>query len=151
MAADGATRRKDAARRGEIIRDRGTSMRRWLSLQPYAHAGSSLVHFSAPKKEAIHSSETYVQLTRSTRRHIQEDGILPNHRRENLKSYYKVSHSRTHFSSKPLLWEPQTSHKSATARLIMRYISNCMKSENIYGLISFNNLIVGTVNLKTII
>jgi hypothetical protein len=36
--------------------------------------------------EAIRSSETPVN-TRSTRRHIPEDGMLHNHRRENLKSY----------------------------------------------------------------
>jgi hypothetical protein len=36
--------------------------------------------------EAIRSSETSVH-TRSKRRHIQEDGILHNHRCESLKSY----------------------------------------------------------------
>jgi hypothetical protein len=36
--------------------------------------------------EAIRSSETSVNKI-STRRHIQEDGILHNHRRENLKSH----------------------------------------------------------------
>jgi hypothetical protein len=36
--------------------------------------------------EEIHSSETSV-LTRATRRHIQEDGLLHSHRRENLNSY----------------------------------------------------------------
>jgi hypothetical protein len=35
---------------------------------------------------AIRSSETPV-LTKATRRHIQEDGILHSHRNENLKSY----------------------------------------------------------------
>jgi hypothetical protein len=47
----------------------------WLSLQPPAHAGSSLADFSTPKMEAIRSSETSVH-TRSTRRPIPEDGIL---------------------------------------------------------------------------
>jgi hypothetical protein len=45
-------------------------------LQPPAHAGSSLADFSTVKMEAIHSSETSVQSTRSTWRHIPEDGIL---------------------------------------------------------------------------
>jgi hypothetical protein len=43
--------------------------------RPLAHAGSSLADFSTLKMEAIYSSETSVQ-TRSTRRHILEDGIL---------------------------------------------------------------------------
>jgi hypothetical protein len=43
--------------------------------------------FSTLKMEAIRSSETSVQFTRSTRRHIPEDGILHSHRRGNLKSY----------------------------------------------------------------
>jgi hypothetical protein len=55
-------------------------------LQPPVHAGSSLADFSTLKMEAISSSETSVH-TRSTRRHIPEDGILHSHRRENLKSY----------------------------------------------------------------
>jgi hypothetical protein len=37
--------------------------------------------------EATRSPETSVQSTRSTRRHIPEDGFLHSHRRENLKSY----------------------------------------------------------------
>jgi hypothetical protein len=48
----------------------------WLSLQPPAHSGSSLADFSTLKMDAIRSSETLVH-TRSTRRHIPEDGILP--------------------------------------------------------------------------
>jgi hypothetical protein len=55
-------------------------------VQPPAHAGSSLADFSTQKMEAIRSSETWVH-TRSTRRHIPEDGILHSHRRENLKFY----------------------------------------------------------------
>jgi hypothetical protein len=55
-------------------------------LQPRAHAGSSLADFSTLRVEAIRSSETSIH-TRSTRRHIPEDGILHSHGRENLKSY----------------------------------------------------------------
>jgi hypothetical protein len=59
----------------------------YVLYQPPAHTGSSLADFSTLKMEAIRSSETAVQSTRSTRRHIPEDGILQSHRRENLKSY----------------------------------------------------------------
>jgi hypothetical protein len=45
------------------------------SLQPPAHAGSSLADFSTLKMEAIRSPETSIY-TRYTRRHILEDGIL---------------------------------------------------------------------------
>jgi hypothetical protein len=47
-------------------------------LQPLAHAGSSLADVSTLKMEAIRSFETSVH-TRSTGRHIPEDGILPYH------------------------------------------------------------------------
>jgi hypothetical protein len=57
-------------------------------LQSPAHAGSSLADFSTLKMEAIRSFETSVH-TRSTRRHIPEDGILHIHRCENLRSYMK--------------------------------------------------------------
>jgi hypothetical protein len=46
-----------------------------LHLQPPAHAGSLLADFSTLKMGAIRSSEMKVH-TRSTRRHIPEDGIL---------------------------------------------------------------------------
>jgi hypothetical protein len=58
----------------------------WLSLQPPVHAGSSLADFSTLKIEARCSSETSVH-TRSSRRHIPEDGILHSLRSENLKFY----------------------------------------------------------------
>jgi hypothetical protein len=60
---------------------------RMSGVQPPAHAGSSLADFSTLKMEAIRSSETSVD-TRSTRRHIPEDGILHSDRRENLKFYF---------------------------------------------------------------
>jgi hypothetical protein len=56
-------------------------------LQPPAHAGSSPADFSTLKMEAIRSSETSVQFTRSTRPHVTEDGILHSHRLQNLTSY----------------------------------------------------------------
>jgi hypothetical protein len=59
-----------------------------LSLQPPAHAGTSLADFSTLKMEAIRSSETSVY-TISTRCHIPEGGILHSHGHENLKSSYK--------------------------------------------------------------
>jgi hypothetical protein len=46
-----------------------------VSLQPPAHAGSSLEDFSTLKMEAKRSSETSVHI-RPTQRHIPEDGIL---------------------------------------------------------------------------
>jgi hypothetical protein len=55
-------------------------------MQLPAQAESSLADFSTPKMEAIRSSETSVH-TRSTGRHIPEDGILHSHCCENLKSY----------------------------------------------------------------
>jgi hypothetical protein len=70
---------------GSKIRERRTGVTE-LILQAPAHAGSSLADFCTLKMEAIRSSETSVY-TRSTRRHIQQNGILHSHHRENLKSY----------------------------------------------------------------
>jgi hypothetical protein len=58
---------------GRKLRERGTGVSKWL--QPPAHAGSSLADFSTLTTEAIRSSKTSVH-TRSTRRHIPEDGTL---------------------------------------------------------------------------
>jgi hypothetical protein len=55
------------------------------SLQPPAHAGSSLADFSTLKMEAIRSSETSAH-TGTIRRHIPENGILYSHLPESLKS-----------------------------------------------------------------
>jgi hypothetical protein len=57
-----------------------TSVCRWQQteptwLRPPAHAGFSLADFSILKMEALRSSETSIH-TRSTRRHIPENGIL---------------------------------------------------------------------------
>jgi hypothetical protein len=68
---------------GRKIRERETSVSRWMQS---AHGGFSLADFYTLKTEAKHSSKTSAY-TRSTRRHIPEDGILHIHRRENLKSY----------------------------------------------------------------
>jgi hypothetical protein len=65
---------------GTKIRERGTSVSMWLLTLVLRSRISS----STPKTEAIRSSETLVY-TKSTRRHIAEDGILHSHRRENLK------------------------------------------------------------------
>jgi hypothetical protein len=65
----------DVAPCGSCVNRRFGGMYRRLNLQPPAHAGSSLADFSTLKMEAIRSSETSVY-TRSTRRHIPEDGIL---------------------------------------------------------------------------
>jgi hypothetical protein len=51
-----------------------------------AQGGSSLADFYTLKMEAAVSSKTSVNII-STRRNIREDGILKNHRRENLKSH----------------------------------------------------------------
>jgi hypothetical protein len=60
---------------GRKVREEEPACTGGYRLQPPAHAGSSLTDLSTLKMEAIRSSETAVY-TRSTRRHIQEDGIL---------------------------------------------------------------------------
>jgi hypothetical protein len=52
----------------------------------YCYRFSSLLILSTLKMQARRSSETSV-LTRPTRRHIPNDGILHDHRRENSISY----------------------------------------------------------------
>jgi hypothetical protein len=91
--------------RGKIC-ERGTSVSRWLQDEPpventqiYTYKNreggslslhpSSLADFSTLKMETISSSEMLVH-TRSTRRHIPEDGILHSHRCKNLKSYKDI-------------------------------------------------------------
>jgi hypothetical protein len=52
----------------------------------FVHAGFLLGLFSTLKMEAICSSETSVDVQRTTRRYIPEDSTLHDHRCENLKS-----------------------------------------------------------------
>jgi hypothetical protein len=59
----------------------------WGVAQSPPHSDSSLADFSTLKMEAIPSSKTSVH-TRSTRRHIPEDGILHSDRRESPRSYF---------------------------------------------------------------
>jgi hypothetical protein len=64
--------------REQVVADLATSGKLfdwWLSLQPPAHAGSLLADSSTLKMEATRPSETLVH-TRTTRRHIPEEGIL---------------------------------------------------------------------------
>jgi hypothetical protein len=75
----------------------------WFSLQPPAHDGSSLADFSTLKMEVICSSATSVY-TRSTRRHIPEDGILHTHRRENLKSYTTYAVPQPHLRDDSVIY-----------------------------------------------
>jgi hypothetical protein len=65
------------------IRERGNQLEQ---VAEPIQAGSSLTDLFTLKMEALRSSETSDH-TRSTRRHIPEDGILHSHRCENLKYY----------------------------------------------------------------
>jgi hypothetical protein len=56
-------------------------------MTPWAARWFAEPNSSTLKMEAICSFETSVETQRTTRRHIPEDDILPNHRCENLKSY----------------------------------------------------------------
>jgi hypothetical protein len=80
--------RKTAIKHGNVVYVKHTQIMKNLfcRLQLPTYAGSSLADFSALKIEAMGYSITTVN-TRSTRRHIPEDGILLGHRRENIKSY----------------------------------------------------------------
>jgi hypothetical protein len=66
--------------------DRLKTMRPSILIFVLVLVGFSLADFYTLKMEAICSSETSVH-TRSTRRHIPEDGILHNHPYEYLRSY----------------------------------------------------------------
>jgi hypothetical protein len=61
--------------RPSVNRRFGAMYRLLQSLHPPSHAGSSLANFSTLKMEGIRPSETSVH-TRTTRRHIPENGIL---------------------------------------------------------------------------
>jgi hypothetical protein len=63
-----------------------------LKLLVIANVPSSQILF-ALMMEAVRSSEMYV-LTRATRHHISEDGILHSQHYENLKSYTIVGGSK---------------------------------------------------------
>jgi hypothetical protein len=115
--------------KGRKISERGTNTSRWLKkkmsadyLYPPAHVGSSLADFSTLKFEAIHSSKTSVH-TRSTRRHIPEDGILHSHHCENLKSYILIlfSHHRLQSSHFPSSF----SDENTACSFSLRRLINC--------------------------
>jgi hypothetical protein len=72
------------------------------------NAGSSLADFSTMKMEPIRSFEASV-LTKSTRRHFPEDGILHSHLCENLRSY-KEDKSLCTFLEFNLVKYPHESH-----------------------------------------
>jgi hypothetical protein len=71
---------------------------RVCSVQPPAHAGSSLADYSTLKIETIRSSETSVH-TRSTQGHIPQDGILHD---SYLLGCFHWSHSIKPYISFPL-------------------------------------------------
>jgi hypothetical protein len=77
-----------------LVRKVLTRLQAELSLQTPAHAGSSLADFSILKMEATCSSKMSVH-TRSTRRHIPEDGIL-----QRYKYFVIISHTVSPFPQK---------------------------------------------------
>jgi hypothetical protein len=71
---------------GRKIRERGSSLSRWLSLLSSAHAGSSLAAFLPWRWRCYVSAKRWlIQDLPSS--NIPEDGILHSYRCENLKSY----------------------------------------------------------------
>jgi hypothetical protein len=69
------------------IDELGTSKRASVVVTGSVHSSPILVTL---KKEAMRFSEMSV-LTRVTRRHIPDEGILHRHRRENLKYYVTLT------------------------------------------------------------
>jgi hypothetical protein len=73
-----------------ISRARNQRESRCLSLPPALTPFSCSAYSSTLKTEAIYSSETSLDIQRTTRRYIPEDSTLRYHRCENLKSYSKI-------------------------------------------------------------
>jgi hypothetical protein len=109
----------------------------------------TLVPGSILKMEAIRSYETSVY-TRSTRRHIPEDGILHSHCRENLRSYIIVVYLVSRFLAfcvtrklitlfrRTLSWDPilsQINPKSHPHHIYCWTSSSCLR------LIPWNDLL----------
>jgi hypothetical protein len=98
------------------------------NLQPPAHTGFSFTNFSTLKMEAILSSETSVH-TRSTRRHIPEDGILHSHRRENLKSYdcRTIHNAILELCAILFFWTPCASLLTQKKIILISKVAHCQK------------------------